>query len=160
MPVVGTSTGCSRCIDCDGEKFRVDPQAESRTSVAAVFVEASKPNRRWAKQCIFSAGLVFYTLWERTMKVQEIVMRAMSKQITWWQAAEILGVSTRTMRRMRRGSLLCSFLFVTPVRASRAAKYQGSAAQRLLTAPESVSRFRVRLSENAVLQAAVQRSAI
>ena len=40
---------------------------------------------------------------ERTMKVQEIVMRAMSKQITWWQAAEILGVSTRTMRRMRRG---------------------------------------------------------
>ena len=27
---------------------------------------------------------------ERTMKVQEIVMRAMSKQITWWQAAEIL----------------------------------------------------------------------
>jgi transposase len=40
---------------------------------------------------------------ERAMKVQEIVMRAMSKQITWWQAAEILGVSTRTMRRMRRG---------------------------------------------------------
>ena len=40
---------------------------------------------------------------ERSMKVQEIVMRAMSKQITWWQAAEILGVSTRTMRRMRRG---------------------------------------------------------
>ena len=40
---------------------------------------------------------------ERTMKVQEIVMRAMSKQISWWQAAEILGVSTRTMRRMRRG---------------------------------------------------------
>ena len=56
--------------------------------------------------------------------------------------------------------LLCSFLFVTPVRASRAAKYQGSAAQRLLTAPESVSRFWVRLSETAVLQAAVQRSAI
>lgn len=40
---------------------------------------------------------------ERTMKVQEIVMRAMSKQITWWQAAEILGVSVRTMRRMKRG---------------------------------------------------------
>ena len=40
---------------------------------------------------------------ERAMKVQEIVMRAMSKQITWWQAAEILGVSTRTMRRMRKG---------------------------------------------------------
>ena len=41
---------------------------------------------------------------ERAMKVQEIVMRAMSKQITLWQAAEILGVSTRTMRRMRQAA--------------------------------------------------------
>jgi transposase len=29
-------------------------------------------------------------------------MRAMAKQITWWQAAEILGVSTRSIRRLRR----------------------------------------------------------
>ena len=29
-------------------------------------------------------------------------MRAMAKRITWWQAAEILGVSPRTMRRMRQ----------------------------------------------------------
>ena len=36
------------------------------------------------------------------MKVQEVIMRAMSKQITWWQAAEILGVTTRTIRRMKR----------------------------------------------------------
>jgi len=36
------------------------------------------------------------------MKVQEVIMRAMAKQITWWQAAEILGVSTRTIRRMKR----------------------------------------------------------
>jgi len=39
---------------------------------------------------------------ERAMKVQEVIMRAMAKQITWWQAAEILGVSTRTIRRMKR----------------------------------------------------------
>jgi transposase len=39
---------------------------------------------------------------ERAMKVQEVIMRAMAKQINWWQAAEILGVSTRTMRRMKR----------------------------------------------------------
>ena len=39
---------------------------------------------------------------ERAMKVQEVIMRAMAKQITWWQAAEILGVSTRTIRRRRR----------------------------------------------------------
>ena len=37
---------------------------------------------------------------ERTMKVYEVMLRAMSKQITWWQAAEILGVSTRTMVSM------------------------------------------------------------
>jgi len=36
------------------------------------------------------------------MKVQEVIMRAMAKQITWWQAAEILGVSPRTIRRMKR----------------------------------------------------------
>jgi len=39
---------------------------------------------------------------ERAMKVQEVIMRAMAKQMTWWQAAEILGVSTRTIRRMKR----------------------------------------------------------
>lgn len=39
---------------------------------------------------------------ERAMKVQEVIMRAMAKQITWWQAAEILGVTTRTIRRMKR----------------------------------------------------------
>src|SRR5215813_15217318 len=36
------------------------------------------------------------------MKVQELIMRAMAKQMTWWQAAEILGVSPRTIRRMKR----------------------------------------------------------
>ena len=39
---------------------------------------------------------------ERAMKVQEVIMRAMAKRISWFQAAEILGVSTRTMRRMKR----------------------------------------------------------
>jgi len=35
------------------------------------------------------------------MKVQEVYMRAMAKKITWLQAAEILGVTDRTMRRWR-----------------------------------------------------------
>ena len=35
------------------------------------------------------------------MKVQEVLLRAMAKKITWWQAGEILGVSARTMRRWR-----------------------------------------------------------
>ena len=35
------------------------------------------------------------------MKVQEVILRAMAKKITWWQAAEIIGISDRQMRRWR-----------------------------------------------------------
>src|SRR6266852_8519917 len=38
---------------------------------------------------------------ERAMKVEEVILRAMAKKITWWQAAEILGISDRHMRRWR-----------------------------------------------------------
>jgi len=38
---------------------------------------------------------------ERAMKVQEVILRAMAKKITWWQAAEIIGLSDRSMRRWR-----------------------------------------------------------
>ena len=38
---------------------------------------------------------------ERAMKVQEVLLRAISKQITWWQAAEILGISDRHIRRYK-----------------------------------------------------------
>ena len=38
---------------------------------------------------------------ERAMKVQEVMLQAMGKKITWWQAAEIMGVSDRHMRRWR-----------------------------------------------------------
>lgn len=38
---------------------------------------------------------------ERAMKVQEIMLRAMSGQMLWFQAAEVLGISTRQMRRWR-----------------------------------------------------------
>ena len=36
---------------------------------------------------------------ERTMEVQEVILRAVAKKITWWQAAEIIGISDRQMRR-------------------------------------------------------------
>jgi len=39
--------------------------------------------------------------WERAMKVQEVILRAMAKKITWWQAAEIIGLSDRSLRRWR-----------------------------------------------------------
>ena len=38
---------------------------------------------------------------ERMMKVQDVLLQAMAKKITWWQAAEILGVTDWTMRRWR-----------------------------------------------------------
>ena len=42
------------------------------------------------------------TAWERAMKVREVILRAMAKRVTWWQAAEILGITDRSMRRWRR----------------------------------------------------------
>src|SRR5580700_6995071 len=38
---------------------------------------------------------------ERSMRVQEVILRAMARKITWWQAAEIIGISDRQMRRWR-----------------------------------------------------------
>jgi transposase len=40
--------------------------------------------------------------WERAMKVQEVILRAMAKEITWWQAAEIIGISDRSLRRWKQ----------------------------------------------------------
>jgi len=36
---------------------------------------------------------------ERAMKLQDVMLRAMAKRITWYQAAEILGISCRQMLR-------------------------------------------------------------
>jgi len=38
---------------------------------------------------------------ERAMKVQGVILRALAKKISWWQAAEIIGISDRSMRRWR-----------------------------------------------------------
>ena len=38
---------------------------------------------------------------ERAMKIQEVILRAMARKITWWQAAEIIGINERTMRRWK-----------------------------------------------------------
>jgi len=35
------------------------------------------------------------------MKLQDVLLKAMAKRITWWEAAEIIGVTDRTMRRRR-----------------------------------------------------------
>ena len=38
---------------------------------------------------------------ERAMKFKEVIVQAMNGTLTWWQAAEILNVTARTMRRWR-----------------------------------------------------------
>jgi hypothetical protein len=38
---------------------------------------------------------------ERMMKLQDVILKALAKKITWLQAAEIIGVCDRTIRRMR-----------------------------------------------------------
>src|SRR6202163_1530556 len=46
-------------------------------------------------------GMISYTkaAMERAMKVQEVILREMAKKISWWQAAEIIGITDRQMRR-------------------------------------------------------------
>jgi transposase len=39
---------------------------------------------------------------ERAMKIQEVILRAVSGQILWLHAAEIIGISDRSMRRWRK----------------------------------------------------------
>jgi transposase len=39
---------------------------------------------------------------EWAMKVQEVILKAIGGQLQWWQAAEILGISCRTMRRWKQ----------------------------------------------------------
>src|SRR5499425_3634289 len=41
------------------------------------------------------------TAMERAMKIQEVLLRAMARKITWFQAAEILGFTDRHVRRIR-----------------------------------------------------------
>jgi hypothetical protein len=38
---------------------------------------------------------------ERMMKLQDVILKAIAKRITWMAAAEIAGVSDRTMRRIK-----------------------------------------------------------
>jgi len=45
---------------------------------------------------VFAAAAV-----ERAMKIQEVIMRALSGAITWLQAADILGLEPRSVRRWR-----------------------------------------------------------
>lgn len=40
--------------------------------------------------------------WERAMKVQDVILRALSGELHWFRAAEIVGLSARRLRRWRQ----------------------------------------------------------
>src|SRR5215467_12504354 len=46
-------------------------------------------------------GMVSSAEMERMMKVQEVILKAMAGKLKWWEAAEIIGISDRSMRRWR-----------------------------------------------------------
>jgi hypothetical protein len=50
---------------------------------------------------IYNVTAEYSSEMERMMKVQDVLLKAMARKITRWAAAEILGVTDRTMRRWR-----------------------------------------------------------
>src|SRR5262245_56311829 len=47
---------------------------------------------------------------ERAMKVQEVFMQAMAKKISWMEAAEIMGITDRTMRRWKQRHVIQGYV--------------------------------------------------
>src|SRR5215831_3228549 len=61
---------------------------------------------------------------ERAMKIQEVIMRALAGTLTWLQAADILGLDPRSVRRWRAryedsGHLALYEIVVTALPAAR-----------------------------------------
>jgi hypothetical protein len=57
--------------------------------------------------------------WERAMKREEIILRAYAKKLTWIEAAEILGMSDRHLRRLRDAYERVGFNGLHDARAGR-----------------------------------------
>jgi transposase len=51
---------------------------------------------------LISVGIYPGAAVERAMKVEEVLLRATAGKIMWWQAAEIIGISERQLRRWRK----------------------------------------------------------
>jgi transposase len=56
---------------------------------------------------------------ERAMKVKEVIMRALNKEYSWLQAAEILGISVRGLRRLRERMETVGFEGLIDMRCGR-----------------------------------------
>ena len=51
---------------------------------------------------LMSVGIYPSAVVERAMKVEEVLLRATAGKIMWWQAAEMIGISDRQLRRWRK----------------------------------------------------------
>src|SRR6202008_590764 len=82
------------------------------------------------ERCLPEAGMIFYpeSAVERAMKVQDVMLQAMAKKITWWQAAEILGISDRHLRRWRERYAEFGFRGLFDRRRGRAPPQRGPGA--------------------------------
>jgi hypothetical protein len=60
-------------------------------------------NRRRRFCGLINPGSLSAAALERMMKVQDVILKATAKKISWLDAAEIIGVCDRTMCRMREG---------------------------------------------------------
>jgi hypothetical protein len=92
--------------------------------------------------------------WERAMTVQEVLMKALSGELHWFRAADILGWSPRTLRRWRVRYLVQGFSGLLDRRRGRPSPrrvplvqleavlrlYRDRAGRSSITAPVSVAR--------------------
>src|SRR5262249_3917012 len=56
----------------------------------------------WSTRCR-RGGVMEYSsaAWERAMRMQDVILRAMSGEISWFAAADILEMTPRNLRRWR-----------------------------------------------------------
>jgi hypothetical protein len=99
-------------LDSATKHFSIEPQGKQGLNNCSVvsmwFVQSNKLvicplNQAATMLRIDKLGSVNAAALERTMKLQEVILKAMAKKISWLEEAEIIGVCDRTMRRMRDG---------------------------------------------------------
>ena len=68
--------------------------------------------------------------WERAMTVQEVILKALSGEIHWFRAADILGWSPRTLRRWRERYETQGYVGLVDKRRRRACSHRRATAGR------------------------------
>ena len=95
---------------------------------------------------------------ERMMKRQDVLLRAMARKITWLEAAEIIGVTDRTMRRWRER--LEERLLRAGGRPERKDHFSASATKDVRRGPAAVPREVLRLQHSALSRKAANEHGI